>query len=301
MTQDFSRKPGVCQRLEPGLRHILAPNPSPMTFLGTNTYLIGDDDVAVIDPGPDDERHLHALLSSLSAGERITHIFVTHAHKDHSPLARQLSRHTGAPVHAFGDAHAGRSPRMEILANALRIGGGEGVDDEFRPDVCLTDGMQIEGRSWSLRTVWTPGHFGNHLCFQWGDRVFSGDHVMGWATSLVSPPDGDMAAYMRSLGRLQVLNARLLYPGHGPLIEAPNERIEALMAHRSAREAQIVASLDATQQTLAELRIRVYPDVPPALASAAERNLLAHLIDLIDKGIACADGEISNDARFLRT
>jgi hydroxyacylglutathione hydrolase len=270
-----------------------------MTFLGTNTYLIGDGDVAVIDPGPDDERHLDALLSSLDAGERITHVFVTHSHRDHSPLARQLSRHTGAPILAFGDAHAAASPRTEILANAGQIGGGEGIDRAFRPDVCLTDDMQIEGRTWFLRSIWTPGHFGNHLCFQWGDRVFSGDHVMGWATSLVSPPHGDMAAYMRSLRRLQALNARILYPGHGAPVDAPRERIETLVAHRTAREAQIIASLNETPQTLAELRLCVYPDTPPALARAAERNLLAHLIDLIHKGIARADGELSQSARFL--
>ncbi len=271
-----------------------------MTFLGTNTYLVGEGDVAVIDPGPDDPWHLQAVLAALAPGERISHIFVTHAHRDHSPLARRLSQLVDAPVLAFGDALAGRSRMMQALARDPRIGGGEGVDETFRPDETLRDGEEIAGQSWSIRALWTPGHFGNHLCFQWEDRIFSGDHVMGWSTSLVSPPDGDMADYMRSLDRLQTAGAQILYPGHGAPIANPDARLTTLAAHRRDREARILEALDETPRDLAKLREVVYPDVTQSLAPAAERNLLAHLLDLTTRGLARAEGALSHSSRFLR-
>ncbi len=300
MSESFAPEPGRAERLEQGVRRVLAPNPSPMTFRGTNTYIVGEGEVAVIDPGPADPAHLSAILAALTPDERISHIFVTHAHLDHAPLARPLAQRTGAPVLGFGPADAGRSPEMVALARRASIGGGEGVDAGFRPDAALADGQVTTGAGWQIRAIWTPGHFGGHLCFQWGDRVFSGDHVMGWASSLVSPPDGDMAAYMLSLDRLQAFDARILHPGHGAPVTEPQARIEALRAHRLSREDMILAALGSTAKTIPELAAQVYADTPPALRPAAERNLLAHLIDLSSRGQAEPLGELSPESRFRR-
>lgn len=290
-TSDVGPRPP--EHLAPGLRRLIAPNPSPMTERGTNTYVLGEGTLAVIDPGPALPAHLEAVLAALGPGERVSHILVTHSHLDHSPLARPLSEATGAPILAFGPSGAGRSPAMEALAADGGIGGGEGVDTDFAPDVALADGTCVDGSGWRLTALWTPGHFGNHLCFAAegaGDgAVFTGDHVMGWASSLISPPDGDMAAYMTSLARLAEVPARRLYPGHGAPIEDPAARIAGLVAHRCAREAAIRAALTPAPQYLAEIAATVYTDVPAALRHAAERNALAHLVDLASRNLARAD------------
>jgi len=283
--------------LEPGLRRVLAPNPAPMTHTGTNTYILGAGQVAVIDPGPAMPDHLTAILAALAPGEVVTHIFVTHSHADHSPLARPLSRATGAPVIAFGDAGAGRSPLMATLA-AGGLTGGEGIDTEFRPDALLADGQTVASGGWSLRGIHTPGHLGNHICLAWGDRIFSGDHVMGWASSLVSPPDGDMGAYMRSLDRLAAEMAARLYPGHGAPVDDPAARIAFLSAHRRGREAQVLAALAEGAADAASLARRIYTDTPPALIPAAARNVLAHLIDLKDRNRVTCEGLPGPDAQF---
>lgn len=185
---DFDPEIGVAEILEPGLHRIVAPNPSPMTYRGTNTYLLGGSDIAVIDPGPDHPAHLEAILSALEPGQRVSHIIVTHTHLDHSPLARPLAERTGAEIWAFGDGTSGRSPIMQDLAQAGLMGGGEGVDHDFLPDYTLADGDVLRGDGWALEALHTPGHIGNHLCLAWGDACLTADHVMGWATSLVSPP-----------------------------------------------------------------------------------------------------------------
>lgn len=279
-----------------GLRLRRAPNPSPMTGPGTNSWILGEGAVAVIDPGPALPAHMQALLEALAPGERISHIFVTHAHLDHSPLARPLAKATGAPILAFGDARAGRSARMAALGAGLA--GGEGVDHDFRPDITLADGDRVEGDGWALTALHTPGHFGNHLAFQWGDRVFTGDLVLGWTSSLVSPPDGDMNDYMASLARLQALGGRLGHAGHGEDIEDLGARIAALAAHRQAREAQILAALAKAPGRALDLAERIYHDTPPALMAAAARNVLAHLIALADRGLAWAEPSLSAGARF---
>lgn len=280
------QEPGRVETLAPGLRGILAPNPSALTALGTNTYILGEGEVAVIDPGPAAPRHLEAILAGLDAGERVSHILVTHSHLDHSPLARPLALRTGAPVLAFGPSGAGRSARMDRLAAEGGLGGGEGVDAGFAPDVALADGAVVEGRGWRIEAIHTPGHFGNHLCLAWGEDIFSGDHVMGWSTSLVSPPDGDMGAYMRSLDRLAARDVRGLWPGHGaPVADGP-ARIRELIAHRRAREAAILAGLGHGPATAADLAARLYQGTPPALLGAATRNVLAHLLDLEDRNLA---------------
>jgi hydroxyacylglutathione hydrolase len=260
-----------------------------MTERGTNTYLLGDGAVTVIDPGPEDPAHLRAILAALAPGERIAQILVTHSHKDHSPLARPLAEATGAPVLAFGDSAAGLSPRMAALA-ANGLTGGEGVDAAFRPDTRLADGDTIEVGGRSVRAVHTPGHLGNHLCFLWGDALFSGDHIMGWAPSLVSPPEGDLTDFMVSLDRVEALGQTRLYPGHGAPVDDGLSRTRELRAHRLGREAAIRAAVEAGAATPDAISRAVYHDVNPALLPAAARNVLAHLIDLDARAILHFDG-----------
>jgi len=296
----FDPPQGVMMPVAPGVRRLLAPNPSPMTYRGTNTYVVGQGHVAVIDPGPGDARHLAALEAGLT-GELITHILVTHAHVDHSPLARVLAQRCGAPVLGFGPAKAGRSPLMQRLAATGDLGGGEGVDSAFAPDVCLVDGAVIDGAGWRLTAHHTPGHMSNHLCFALGETVFSGDHVMGWSTSLVSPPDGDLGAFMASCATLRALGPARLLPGHGAPVDDALTCIDALVAHRAGRTRQIVAALDAAPQTVAQITARIYTDLNPGLIPAARRNVLAHLIDLVSKNQALALPELSLAAQFKRS
>lgn len=291
--------PGRVVTLAPGIRRVLAPNPSPLTGPGTNSYLLGDGpDIAVIDPGPEDARHLDALLSALGPGQHLTHILVTHAHLDHSPLARRLSAKTGAPVLAHGPALAGRSEVMARLAAAGDLGGGEGTDHAFLPDVALEDGARIAGSDWEVEAIWTPGHFGNHLCFAMGDLVFTGDLVMGWASTLVSPPDGDLTDFMASCRRLRHRPARLFLPGHGAPVTAPQDRLDWLIGHREMREAQLLQALALSPGSAADLAARVYTDISPAMLPAAARNVLAHLIDLTGKSRVTHDGELGTETVF---
>ncbi len=294
----MAERPAKVQQLEPGLRRVLAPNPSPMTHWGTNSYIIGEGRVAVIDPGPADPSHLQAILDALAPGEVVSHILVTHSHLDHSPLARPLSDRTGAPVLAFGDSSAGRSAVMQELAAQPGIGGGEGVDAAFAPDETLRHGDRISGPGWELTALWTPGHLGNHLSFVWRDAVLTGDHIMGWASSLISPPDGDLTAFMASTRDLAARDDRIYYPGHGDPILDPKARARWLLRHREAREVTILAALDRTPRTIPELAEQVYADTPAALRPAAERNLFAHLIDLTTRGLAKPVPGLSFTARF---
>ena len=270
----------------PKIRSVLAPNPSPMTQNGTNTYILGFGRVGVIDPGPAIAAHHVAIMATLLPGESISHIFVTHAHLDHSGLAARLSQVTGAQVHAFGAADTGRSATMQRYAARMDIGGGEGLDHAFRPDVILADGDHVVGDSWEVEAIHTPGHMGNHLCYAAGDTLFSGDHVMGWSTSLISPPDGDMADYMGSLQKLAVRQWALFLPGHGAAVTNPAQRLIDLITHRRAREAAILAALGdsrgegGSRTDITRLTKMVYPDLSAVLTPAARRNVLAHLIDL---------------------
>ena len=277
-------------------RLITADNPSPLTGRGTNTFLLGRGRIAVIDPGPDLLAHRAAILEAAKGG-RITHIFVTHAHLDHSGGARALAQATGAPILAYGPAESGRSAIMQRLARDGALAGGEGLDRDFAPDIALTDGTVTEEDEWSLTALHTPGHFAGHLSFQQGGTVFCGDVVMGWSSTLISPPDGDLADYFRSLSRLEALVEELLLPAHGDPVHDPGARLAELAAHRRERTAQILAALrdgPASAETLAR---RIY-DVAPALIPAATRNVLAHLIALSELGAVRPSGQIAANAVF---
>ena len=295
---DFNPVPGQPEELEPGVRRILAPNPSPMTYRGTNTYLIGTRDVAVIDPGPDLPAHLEAILAAIEPGQRISHIIVTHSHLDHSPLARALSLRCGAPVYGFGPATAGRSPAMQDLVDKGMQGGGEGIDTNFIPDITVRDGEILTGETWKLEVIHTPGHLGNHIALGLNDACFTADHVMGWASSLVSPPDGDLTDFMNSCQRLRQRAWRAFYPGHGAAVLDPSDRLDWLMGHRNAREAAILERLQHQPATPAELARSIYTETPPALLGAAERNVLAHLVDLAGKSIVSPIGALTPEAKF---
>lgn len=295
---DFDPVIGQADPVRPGLRRIVAPNPSPMTYRGTNTYLLGTHDLAVIDPGPLSDSHLSAILTAIGPDQRASHIVVTHAHLDHSPLARPLAAQTGAPVLAFGGAHAGRSAVMQELAAQGEIGGGEGIDETFEPDIVLEDGAVIAGAGWELQALHTPGHIGNHLCLAWGDSCFTADHVMGWASSLVSPPDGDLTDFMASCARLAAREWTEFFPGHGAPIADPGARLDWLISHRRAREAAILETLQQGAGTAQDLARAIYTDTPAALLGAASRNVLAHLIDLYGKSRVEPVGDLHLDAVF---
>lgn len=276
--------PGAVEDTAPGVRRILCGNPSAFTFRGTNTYLIGHgQEVAVLDPGPEDAAHLQAILAA-TRGERVSHILVSHTHRDHSPGAGPLAAATGAPTYGFG-------PHLTPPDQ-----GGEGADQAFRPDHRLADSDAVAGEGWRVTALHTPGHCGNHLCFalEGTGILFSADHVMSWSTSVVSPPDGDMAAYMRSLERVREREDGLLLPGHGPPLTEPRPFLAALAVHRQEREALVGEALRAragSPATAAELVPPVYGALDPRLVPAAGRSLLAHLIKLETEGAVRHEGE----------
>ncbi|MDR7125430.1 MBL fold metallo-hydrolase [Pseudotabrizicola sp. 4114] len=293
---------GVAEQVAQGIRRILAPNPSAMTGPGTNTYILGHGaGVIVVDPGPAEEQHLATILAALDPTDTVTAILVTHAHNDHSAAAPRLSALTAAPVLAFGDARSGRSPLMQRLADSGFAGGGEGADLSFRPDRQLTDGTVLPCGDTLLRVIHTPGHMGGHICLGFGDVLLSGDHAMGWASSLISPPDGDMAAYMASLDRLMSERWSLMLPGHGPAVPEVAARLQALSDHRRAREAEVLAALRPAPATPTDLTRRIYHDIPPGLHAAAIRNVLAHLIDLAARNVVTCQDIPGPDTIFTRT
>lgn len=291
---------GTVQTLAHGLRGILAPNPGPMTHWGTNTFIVGERDVAVVDPGPEDAAHLAAILAAVGTNN-VSHIIVTHAHLDHAPLARTLSARTGAPVLGFGPAIAGRSPTMERLAAQGLAGGGEGVDHAFRPDHTLGEGDRVTGEGWHLDVLHTPGHFAGHLALRWNDIVLSGDHVMDWSSSLVSPPDGDLSDFMATSRRLRSLTGTTFYPAHGGPLTDPVDRLDWLIAHRTSREHAILNALTATPQGIPAITRAVYTETPAAMQPAAERNVFAHLIDLTERNLVAATPALGFSAMFRLT
>ncbi len=288
---------GEVSHIGDGVRRIVAPNPGPMTHWGTNTWIVGEGEVAVIDPGPPDPAHLAALLAAIE-GEEVTHILITHAHADHSPLARSLAEATGAEVLAFGPPESGRSDTMIELAASGQVGGGEGMDSAFAPDRTLSEGDRLSGLGWTIDVLHTPGHFAGHLAFRLGDTLFSGDHVMDWSTSLVSPPDGDLAAFMETSARLAALGVSRCLTGHGGAVDDPADRLSWLIAHRKAREAAILNALGLRAAAIPDITAKVYTDAPPEMLPAAARNVFAHLIDLTNRKLVVAEPKLSVAALY---
>lgn len=284
---------GRSQAVSPLIRRVMARNPGPFTYLGTGTYIVGHGEVAVIDPGPDLPEHLDALLAAL-AGERVIQILVTHDHADHSPLARALSAATGAPVAGMTRpvAHSVTGPPVEA-----------GDDAAFRPDRLITGGEVFAGPGWTLRVLATPGHTANHLCFALAEEnaLFSGDHVMGWSTSVVAPPDGDMADYLASLRAVRDGRFATLWPTHGPPVTEPEPFLAAYIDHRLAREAQLLALLERGTSRIPQMVAVLYASVDKRLHPAAAQSVLAHLIKLVREGRAVSDGDPSLAAPFRLT
>jgi glyoxylase-like metal-dependent hydrolase (beta-lactamase superfamily II) len=273
----------VEQRISPLISRVLADNPGPFTFKGTGVYIVGARDVAVIDPGPDIPAHVAALKRALE-GRRVTHILVTHTHSDHSPAAAPLKEWSGAPTYAFGPHGSGKADE------GVRV--EEGGDRAFVPDMRVKDGDVIEGDGFRLECVYTPGHTSNHMCYALEEEksLFTGDHVMGWSTTVVTPPDGDMAAYMASLRKLLARDDRILYPTHGGPVSDPKPFLQAYIDHRLEREAQIVACLRDGIAAIPEMVARIYADVDRRLHPAAARSVLAHLIQMQQEGRVAVDG-----------
>ncbi len=282
---------GVMEDVSPMIRRIVARNPSAFTFHGTGTYVIGRGKVAVIDPGPDLSEHVVALLGAL-AGEEITHILVTHTHQDHSPACRAVQAARDVATHGYGPHGAGKWEQG--------INVEEGGDMNFAPDVELRHGDVVEGDGWSLECVHTPGHTSNHLCFQLREEkaLLSGDHVMGWSTSIVSPPDGDMAQYMASLRLLLGRDDEIYWPTHGPAIDDPKRHVQAFIDHRLLREREILDCLSNDLRTIPRMVSVIYRDVPKHLHGAAARSVFAHLIHLAEEGRVACEGELAVDAEF---
>ena len=283
---DTSHKPviGSEERLEEGLSVITAPNASPMTFTGTRTYLLGNDNVIVIDPGPDIDSHFSAVMNFLT-GKNLTHILLTHSHVDHSPLSRRLKNETGATIIGFGSADEARTDFMNDLSSTIDLGGEEGIDINLVLDEKVIDGQILKLNGSLFEIVHTPGHLSNHICISWKQKniIFSGDHLMGWATTLISPPDGDLGSFMKSLEKLALRKEEKYYPGHGKPIADPLAMVEAQLAHRREREKQILSSLEEGSKKPAEIVDQIYVDINPLLKKAALRNVLAHLIDLYER------------------
>jgi glyoxylase-like metal-dependent hydrolase (beta-lactamase superfamily II) len=277
------RPTGIAIQLEPLVTRVLAPNASPYTYTGTQTHIVGTTDLAVIDPGPDDANHL-AALAAIIAGRPVRAILVTHHHRDHSPATRSLAAATGAPiVGAVPFHHSDEATPVDAA-----------FDAGYAPDRVLADGDSVEGNGWTLTAIATPGHTSNHLAFALpqSGALFSGDHVMGWSTSVVSPPDGDMGAYMASLERLYARDDRIYYPGHGDAVENPRRLVRGMLGHRKQREGQILRLLKEAPLDVPAMTQRMYVGLDARLIGAAQRSVLAHLYDLRARGLVSEEGEI---------
>ncbi|MER9327103.1 MBL fold metallo-hydrolase [Mesorhizobium sp. M0488] len=290
----FDPSYGQGVNVAPGVRRVTAQNPSPFTFHGTNSYVVGRDALAVIDPGPDDDAHLETLLGVI-AGRPVSHIFVSHTHRDHSPLAAKLKERTGATVLAEGP-HRPARPLHTGEVNALDAS----ADTAFAPDITLPDNTVVDGDGWAIRAVLTPGHTANHAAFalEGTGILFSADHVMAWATSIVAPPDGAMADYMASLDRLIERGDRLLLPGHGGPVTAPRDFMRGLKTHRKMRERAILERVRAGDRTIPAMVMAIYRDTDPRLHGAAGLSVLAHLEDLVARGMVATQGDPAIDGIF---
>lgn len=292
--QDFSANYGVAERISPLITRLLCENPSPYTYTGTATYLVGaGDGLAVIDPGPLDTKHGEAILMA-AAGRAISHILVTHTHIDHSPLADWLAERTGARTYGFGAHGVGRKAGLEGEDVEM------GADRGFKPQKTIQDGDTLSGSDWTIKALHTPGHTSNHMCFllEEENTVFVGDHVMGWATTVISPPDGDMRAYLGSLKKIADLNPDKLVPTHGPWVENPKPFIRGIITHRRMREGQILKHLETGPLTIEKLVEKMYTDIDKRLIPAAARSVLGHLVALVDERRVKCDGPVQLSGNY---
>jgi glyoxylase-like metal-dependent hydrolase (beta-lactamase superfamily II) len=280
---------GEVDQVSPMIRRVIAQNPGPFTYKGTGTYIIGRGNVAIIDPGPLDDAHIAATLKAVE-GETVTHILVTHTHRDHSPAAAPVKEATGAPTYGYGP-HGGDRKGVKVE---------EGGDFDFMPDHVIKDGGVIEGDGWTFDAVHTPGHTSNHLCFALREEnaLFSGDHIMGWSTSIISPPDGDMADYMVSLRKLLDRDDSVFWPTHGPPIRDTKPFVESFIQHRQRREDQILECIADGQDTIQAMVPIIYINARPQLHKAAARSVLAHLIHMKVEGKVTCDGDAEPDTVF---
>jgi len=289
----FDLQPGRVEEVRPGLRRIMCNNPGPMTFKGTVSYIVGRGQVAIIDPGPLDEPHIAALLDT-ARGETVTHVLVTHTHRDHSPAAARIKAATGAKTYGEGPHRAARPLHV---GEASRLESG---DRDFAPDVALADGDVVSGRGWALEAVATPGHTANHMAFalKGTDVLFSGDHVMAWSTPVVAPPDGAMSDYMASLDKLTRRSETIYFPGHGGALTDAPRFVRLFIRHRKAREQAILDRLARAEADVATLVAAIYAGLDPRLTRAAGLSVLAHLEDLVARGKVATDGPPSIDGRY---
>jgi glyoxylase-like metal-dependent hydrolase (beta-lactamase superfamily II) len=294
--KSFDLAPETVDEVVPGIRRIVCNNPGPFTLTGTVSYIVGRGQVAIIDPGPDDERHVEALLDAVR-GETVTNIFVTHTHRDHSPAVPRIKAATGAVVFAEGPHRAARP---------LQVGEGARLDAsadmEFAPDIALPDGAVVTGPGWTLEAVTTPGHTANHMAFalREANALFSGDHVMGWATTIVAPPDGAMSDYMASLHKLAGRPEEIYFPGHGPQIREAPRFVQHYIRHRLGREASILHRLGKSPTDIPTLVRAIYIGLDPRLVGAAGLSVLAHLEDLVARGMVATEGAPSIAGTYRR-
>jgi glyoxylase-like metal-dependent hydrolase (beta-lactamase superfamily II) len=286
--------PGKVDEPMPGVRRVMADNPGPFTFKGTVSYIVGRGNVAIVDPGPDDEAHVGALLEAVRY-ETVTHIFVTHTHRDHSPAVPAIKAATGATVYAEGPHRAARALHIGEL-NPLDAS----ADHDFRPDIALKDGQVVSGNGWTIEAVATPGHTANHMAYALKEKnaLFAGDHVMAWATSIVAPPDGAMSDYMASLMKLARRNEASYLPGHGPVIGDAPRFVNYYILHRKAREESILHRLTKGSTDIPTLVRAIYIGIDPRLTGAAGLSVLAHLEDLVARGLVETDGQVAIDGIY---
>jgi glyoxylase-like metal-dependent hydrolase (beta-lactamase superfamily II) len=286
--------PDTVDEAVPGVRRIMANNPGPFTFKGTVSYIVGRGQVAIVDPGPDDPAHIGALLDAVR-DETVTHIFVTHTHRDHSPATPTIKHETGATVYAEGPHRAAR-PLHIGEHNPLDAS----ADRDFKPDIALRDGEIIVGNDWTIEAVATPGHTANHMAYALKEKnlLFAGDHVMAWATSIVAPPDGAMSDYMASLQKLAKRNEAIYLPGHGPAITDAPRFVNYYMLHRKAREASILHRLAKGETDIPTIVRAIYIGIDPRLTGAAGLSVLAHLEDLVARGLVETDGQPAIDGVY---
>ncbi len=285
---------GEAVQIEPDIFRITVNNANAFTGFGTNSYIIGTKQLGIIDPGPEDDAH-YATLLRVIAGRPVTHIFVSHTHRDHSPLSRRLKAETGAIIVAQGPHHSAR-PLFSGESNALDAS----VDTDFKPDICAEDGETFTNQDWAVEVIHTPGHMANHACFALTERgiLFSADHVMAWATTIVAPPDGSMRAYMASLEKLLLRKDVLYLPGHGAPIAKPHRFLRGLRAHRKIRERAILERIMQGDETIAQMVAAIYRDTDQRLHGAAGLSVFAHLEDLVAQGLVVTDGDPMLDSRF---